>query len=93
MEDEKKLIIRGKINYGQIIVDVFDNGCGMNKEQIEDILYRKNISKEKHMSIGLANVQQRLALLYGEKAGININSKKDMGTVVSVFLPLNRRGE
>ncbi|MBS6764971.1 MAG: histidine kinase [Clostridium sp.] len=93
MEDEKKLIIRGKINYGQIIVDVFDNGCGMNKEQIEDILYRKNMSKEKHMSIGLANVQQRLALLYGEKAGVKINSKKDMGTVVSVFLPLNRRGE
>lgn len=45
------------------------------------------------MSIGLANVQQRLALLYGEKAGIKINSKKDMGTVVSVFLPMNRRGE
>ena len=93
MEDEKKLIIRGKINDDQIIVDVFDNGCGINKEQIEDILYRKNISKEKHMSIGLANVQQRLALLYGEKAGIKINSKKDMGTVVSVFLPMNRRGE
>lgn len=93
IEGEKKLMIRGKMKNGRITVDVFDNGCGIDKEEIVMILSGEKNSKEGHMSIGLVNVQQRLQLLYDEKAGIRIRSKKNVGTVVSVTLPLDGKKE
>ena len=37
--------------------------------------------------VGLANVNCRLKLYYGEEAQLHIYSKKDMGTVIRFCLP------
>ena len=50
---------------------------------------RKTISRYNPNHVGLANVNCRLKLYYGEEAQLHIYSKKDMGTVVKFYLPLS----
>ena len=71
----------------KIIVAVIDSGIGMTKEEL--MAQRKNISRYNPNHVGLANVNCRLKLYYGEEAQLHIYSKKDMGTVVKFYLPLS----
>ena len=70
-----------------IIVAVIDSGIGMTKEEL--MAQRKTISRYNPNHVGLANVNCRLKLYYGEEAQLHIYSKKDMGTVVKFYLPLS----
>lgn len=71
----------------KIIVAVIDSGIGMTKEEL--MAQRKTISRYNPNHVGLANVNCRLKLYYGEEAQLHIYSKKDMGTVVKFYLPLS----
>lgn len=71
----------------KIIVAVIDSGIGMTKEEL--MAQRKTISRNNPNHVGLANVNCRLKLYYGEEAQLHIYSKKDMGTVVKFYLPLS----
>ena len=71
----------------KIIVAVIDSGIGMTKEEL--MAQRKPISRYNPNHVGLANVNCRLKLYYGEEAQLHIYSKKDMGTVVKFYLPLS----
>ena len=71
----------------KIIVAVIDSGIGMTKEEL--MAQRKTISRYNTNHVGLANVNCRLKLDYGEEAQLHIYSKKDMGTVVKFYLPLS----
>ena len=71
----------------KIFVAVIDSGIGMTKEEL--MAQRKTISRYNPNHVGLANVNCRLKLHYGEEAQLHIYSKKDMGTVVKFYLPLS----
>lgn len=71
----------------KIIVAVIDSGIGMTKEEL--MAQRKTISRYNPNHVGLANVNCRLKLYYGEEAQLHIYSKKYMGTVVKFYLPLS----
>ena len=93
MPDKKKrslISIRGDIRQGVLVFSVTDNGRGMEKEQIEEILSGNNEKQERGRfnSIGIHNVQQRIKLLFGEKYGLQIFSTAGVFTTVVVNLPL-----
>ncbi|MEY8354500.1 histidine kinase [Lachnospiraceae bacterium 54-53] len=70
---------------GRIHFRVVDNGVGMSKEEL---LSLKDSMKEVNVyHIGLANVNSRLKLHFGEEAGIGIRSKKSWGCVMEFVLP------
>lgn len=69
----------------QIHFRVVDNGIGMSKEECEDLKASMEVFSVQH--IGLANVNSRLKLHYGETAGIQIRSKKGWGCVMEFVLP------
>lgn len=64
------------------IIEVRDNGIGM--KNIEEQL---NV-KHQVGSIGIANMQKRISLLYGEKYGIKILSREDEGTRIIISIPM-----
>ncbi len=69
---------------------VSDNGCGIENEKLEDVLYRMKRhsltkSSEKD-SIGLMNIYQRLRLFYGEDMELNIESTPGKGTRVEIVV-------
>lgn len=63
-----------------ILIEITDNGTGM--EMHEEAIYNKGI--------GLANVRDRLKLLYGEKSKLMFSSVVGDGTIVSLVLPVWR---
>jgi two-component system, sensor histidine kinase YesM len=64
---------------------VTDNGRGMSSEKLKDL--QKQMTDEKSGNIGLANVNRRLVLKYGDEAALCINSTPGNGTCVSFLIP------
>lgn len=63
---------------------VVDNGVGMSKEELLNLKHSMEEINVYH--IGLANVNSRLKLHFGEEAGIGIRSKKNWGCVMEFVL-------
>ena len=61
---------------------ICDNGLG------SDYKYDENDGK-----IGLKNVENRIKLHYGEKASLTFNSSIDVGTIVTLVIPLSKLEE
>lgn len=71
-----------------VIIEVEDNGVGMEQEQIRVLLQAKNSKK----GIGVSNVNQRLKSIYGER--LKIESELGKGTKVIVpILKNQQRGQ
>jgi sensor histidine kinase YesM len=75
--------------YSDILIVIKDNGFGMTSEDKNRVLEGRNPIQTpyEHTGIGISNISERLKLLYGDKAGIVIDSDKN-GTKVSVWIPL-----
>lgn len=84
--------IRGDL----LIIEVIDNGNGIPTEELAKLnkglemdndTYFKSLGNKKNKSVGIDNVNRRIKLFYGEKYGINLESKLNIYTKVSVTLP------
>jgi two-component system sensor histidine kinase YesM len=79
-----KMIIRCFIEKDERVYMVEDNGVGIEKEKIEEIL------DESGTNIGITNIIKRINLNYGEGYGVEITSEVGTGTKVTVRLPLQK---
>ena len=92
LEDIGTIHIRVSIQDDQIIFDIKDDGKGMTKEEITEVLHMGN-KKNTHRGIGISNVNRRIQLNYGEQYGIKIYSKLDEYTQTIVRMPLVEKGD
>ncbi len=69
-----------------IVSTIQDNGSGMSRAMIENIL-ADNIAKSSLTSIGIYNVNQRIKRYFGMQYGISIHSEQGTGTCVTVVIP------
>ena len=72
-----------------VIVKVMDNGKGMSQEKVEQVLAdikKKDITGFRR--VGLANVLNRIRLVYGEEYGGTVYSCQNMFTCVELRLPV-----
>ncbi|NLD87980.1 MAG: histidine kinase [Clostridiales bacterium] len=74
-----------------LLITVDDNGNGMTQERLSEIRDRLNHPDTDGDGIGLANVNRRIKLYYGEKYGIKIESTEGIGTTVVLTLGVKRR--
>lgn len=95
VEEHGKIILHIRQAEHALSITVYDNGCGMTHEELR--LMKENVfhhPKESAKSIGLANIYQRICLCYGTGYGMQINSKRLIGTAVTVTIPAqNTKGE
>lgn len=84
------IVIKGFREEDKLHFSITDNGVGMKQEQI-DKLFNSDIYKDRGRlnGIGIANVQNRIKLLYGPEYGLHINSIKGVFTTVDIILPVN----
>jgi two-component system sensor histidine kinase YesM len=75
-----------------IYFEVIDDGVGFDSKNILQNNTEPPSASRNHNSIGLSNTDKRLKLLYGEQYGISIKSEKDVGTTVTVHIPIDRGG-
>jgi len=74
------IFLRSRVTDSQLIIEVEDDGVGIGNEG------RGNGSSG--MGIGMANVSERLLVLYGDTARMTVDSHDGKGTLVRIRLPL-----
>lgn len=84
-----RIVIGGNVDKGQLQLWVQDNGRGMTKEQMEELLQQKQRKARGLSGIGVANVKERLRLYYGS-AGRVVCESSEAGTKICLCLPAYR---
>lgn len=84
-----RIVIGGNVDKGQLQLWVQDNGRGMTKEQMEELLQQKQRKARGLSGIGVANVKERLQLYYGS-AGRVVCESSEAGTKICLCLPAYR---
>lgn len=73
--------IIGRQDQDTIVLTVSDDGVGMDEETAE------KITTFKSHGYGLANVNERIKLFYGEKYGVKVKSRVGFGTICTITIP------
>ena len=77
-----------------LLIKVYNNGKGMEKETLKEVRERlKKGSNEIKNHIGIYNIFRRIQLMYGKEYGLKILSSEKRGTIVRIFLPLKNGDE
>ncbi|HXJ86445.1 MAG TPA: histidine kinase [Candidatus Binatia bacterium] len=76
------IYLRSRVSNSRLIIEVEDDGVGMGSAQLI------GSSTWSGMGIGMANVSERLQVLYGDAARMTIDSHEGKGTLVRIRLPL-----
>ncbi|ADK82501.1 cache domain-containing sensor histidine kinase [Sediminispirochaeta smaragdinae] len=85
-EREGVILLSSRREGDHLLLSVSDDGKGMNREELERC---KNSSADKgHFNrIGIGNIRERLAILYGENGRLDIQSREHEGTRVVIVIP------
>ena len=91
-ETKGNLSIRGYVRGKKAYITIADDGVGMEEAALEHIF---DETKKEHKSngVGVPNVQKRLKLYYGQEYGISYISRKGVGTVATVTVPLEEQAD
>lgn len=81
-EGKGQLMIRGYHEKNSLILQVSDNGIGIDEETCNELLTRNT------SGYGVKNVYDRIRLLYGEQASLDIKSTLGLGTIVTIKIPI-----
>ena len=76
------IFLRSRLTDARLIIEVEDDGVGMGGAQLEES------SSWFGMGIGMANISERLQVLYGDTARMTIDSHEGKGTLIRIRLPL-----
>ena len=83
------ILVKGEKRQGKLLFTVQDDGIGMKPDELDYM--RKLISGEAESvsgsGFGIANVEQRIHLGYGEPYGVRVESTYGVGTTVTVCVP------
>ena len=87
MDDCGRIVISGRLEDGNVILSVEDNGIGMSEEQVRLILTDSSRVHKHGSGVGLINVKNRIQILFGREYGLAVESEPDEGTKVSICIP------
>jgi two-component system LytT family sensor kinase len=74
--------LRSRLSDSGLVIEVEDDGVGMGATQAADS------DSTRGAGIGMANISERLQVLYGDTARMTIDSHEGKGTLVRIRLPL-----
>ena len=89
-KDSGGLIVLEVLKDGEdLLINISDDGKGMNSRRLKEVRARINLDEdEAKKSIGLVNVSGRIKINFGKEYGLTIDSEENIGTCVSVRLPI-----
>ena len=77
------ITLRSRLEDGKFFIEVEDDGVGIAPERS----LRTGVLTQEGNGIGMRNVRERLEVLYGDAAGIEITSRPGRGTRVTMRMP------
>ena len=83
------ILIAARKDEDSIVIEITDNGKGFEKGTFDKMLKEEEYQKTpgKMRSIGIRNVQERIAHLCGEQYGLTLESKEGEYTTIYIHLP------
>lgn len=98
---EGNLWIRFRRTENRLVITISDDGVGMDEETLERLNETLNRGvdaitqqqEEKKGGIALANVNNRIHLIFGDEYGMHVYSMADSGTDVEISIPVVTRPE
>lgn len=88
--ENKKVLIVADVKENYLALSIRDNGVGMSRERIEEVLTGRVKQKKQH-GVGVFNVHQRIQMHYGGNYGVRIVSEIGKGTEIRIILPLEEK--
>lgn len=82
------IILRALVKDSRLVLAAVDNGQGMSPQELKRVNKYMENNYSRRKSLGLRNIYRRLSLLFPEEFSIDIKSQKEVGTTVTVLLPL-----
>lgn len=86
-DEDGEIRVAARMEEGNIVLAVQDNGIGIPEEEVEFLLTDSNRVHKQGSGVGLVNVNNRIQILYGKEYGLKIESELDEGTTVSICIP------
>lgn len=86
-DEEGTIIINGWTQGGLLLIEVIDDGIGMDQETVARLLADHGKKESGRNHIGLRNINERLKLFFGESYGIKVKSEEEIGTAVTICIP------
>src|SRR5271166_5820857 len=85
--DGGSITLRSRVTKSRLVIEVEDDGVGMGSAQ-EFVREHEQAGGFGGMGIGMANIAERLKVLYGDAARMMIESREGGGTVIRLRLPI-----
>ncbi len=82
MVEGGSIYLRSRFTESGLVIEVEDDGVGMAATQVVES------TSSRGTGIGMANISERLLVLYGDSARMTIDSHEGKGTLVRIRLPL-----
>jgi len=78
----------------KVVIEVTDQGIGISEDKVIDLFKHREESSgiNQRNRIGLANINGRIKLHYGEAYGLSISGEQHKGTCVRAELPVPHEG-
>lgn len=86
-DDDNWLTINATEKNDEILIEIKDNGKGIDPGELEEIKSRLEMAESSGESFGLRSVHERLKLTYGHSYGMDIESEPGIGTTVAIRFP------
>lgn len=98
LESGGKLQISGRLSDGDAVFTVKDNGVGFEPEAFSALKSLLGSESRERLNssgcgIGILNINNRIKLYYGNNYALDIESKKNSGTSVTLRMPLQQNKE
>lgn len=90
--NDNKLSINIKEENNNIIIELEDNGKGIEGEKVKQLNEILRARGSGGKSIGITNANERIGILYGEEYGIRVVENVKVGTKIIVTIPM-REGD
>ena len=91
-ESKGLLIVKGFMKDGNAVLQVIDDGVGMDEETLAHIYDKHKVNYHSN-GVGVYNVQKRLKLYYGEDYGITYTSELGKVTTATITIPGRQEGQ
>ncbi|WP_217592212.1 histidine kinase [Cohnella sp. GbtcB17] len=83
-----QITLRGSYLDGDILIEITDNGCGIDPNLLARIRAQLNVMPlQPRASIGIANVHHRIQLSFGPQYGLQLTAPHGEGTAIVIRMP------
>lgn len=87
-KNNRTILVTARLTERDLVVNVIDNGVGMERSKLQQLMENMRSEARRDDHIGLRNVYRRLELFYKGIVRFHISSDPDKGTEAGFHIPL-----